>query len=674
MANTTVYPYGTGGSLPSSIGIVNDFTTGGADKAFSAQAGKELYSKLYGGPTTRTKADATIVRVLAGVESSIGTRIRVILQIKTGEQVSASCNMGKGVVAAIYSTYNACLSAGGDYLQSLSPNSYAESLSGTANYDGYLCVSLAKSDDSSFSDADMATFVAALSLTVTKTVEGDIVDIYSTLNNIENNSRVEKDLFLGTLVQKALTNNGLSDSTTRVSTLSKMVVPYVGCRLTFKIPNPYVIGIRSGNTAEDLSNNDYWFGDGDTFLFTETTRYFRLCFAGATSDYPTITVAEVETLISSGQIKITYKDDSFDIVERNYENEKYVKGTMRNFVSGASNNGSLTKLPIFAHTSDVHGDAARFANFLEYCDYLGVDAALVSGDVTAYKGSNDSVQFVNDLADEHATPVLPCIGNHDAWDITSEQGQNETLVGYLITKNSATTDPDKTYPTYFYKDFVDKGIRVISLNLYETTHSGQNCNFTQEQCDWFISVLASTPSGYGVLVMFHSPETLPVSPAGKEAFRQSLLNYNGLQSGLTGTPFAKIVDAFISRTTLSLTYTSAGTSISTTADFTAVDASVEFIAYVNGHLHTDTVGYIPGTTNIQLNLNVCCGIAVYGTSYPYLANNSDLPRDAEGATQDCFNIYAIDRSAKTVRIAKVGSNISGYDLSERKYMVIQYAD
>lgn len=40
MANTTVYPYGTGGSLPSSIGIINDRKTGGADKAWSAEQGK----------------------------------------------------------------------------------------------------------------------------------------------------------------------------------------------------------------------------------------------------------------------------------------------------------------------------------------------------------------------------------------------------------------------------------------------------------------------------------------------------------------------------------------------------------------------------------------------------------------------------------------------------------
>lgn len=46
MANKTVYPFGTGGQLPSSIGIINDLTTGGADKALSAEQGKVLNNKF----------------------------------------------------------------------------------------------------------------------------------------------------------------------------------------------------------------------------------------------------------------------------------------------------------------------------------------------------------------------------------------------------------------------------------------------------------------------------------------------------------------------------------------------------------------------------------------------------------------------------------------------------
>ena len=42
MANSTIYPYGTSGSLPSSIGLVNDLTTGGVGKALTAEMGKYI--------------------------------------------------------------------------------------------------------------------------------------------------------------------------------------------------------------------------------------------------------------------------------------------------------------------------------------------------------------------------------------------------------------------------------------------------------------------------------------------------------------------------------------------------------------------------------------------------------------------------------------------------------
>ena len=47
MANKTVYPYGTGGSLPSSIGLINDLKTGGVDKALTAEQGKVIGEYLF---------------------------------------------------------------------------------------------------------------------------------------------------------------------------------------------------------------------------------------------------------------------------------------------------------------------------------------------------------------------------------------------------------------------------------------------------------------------------------------------------------------------------------------------------------------------------------------------------------------------------------------------------
>lgn len=46
MANSTVYPYGVGGQLPSSIGLINDLTTGGVNKALTAEMGKTLKGEI----------------------------------------------------------------------------------------------------------------------------------------------------------------------------------------------------------------------------------------------------------------------------------------------------------------------------------------------------------------------------------------------------------------------------------------------------------------------------------------------------------------------------------------------------------------------------------------------------------------------------------------------------
>ena len=78
-------------------------------------------------------------------------------------------------------------------------------------------------------------------------------------------------------------------------------------------------------------------------------------------------------------------------------------------------------------------------------------------------------------------------------------------------------------------------------------------------------------------------------------------------------------------------------------------------------------------TNYQLVLDVTCGISIYGTVYKYLANISDLPRGGVGSIQDAFNIYGIDRVNKTVRIARVGSNITS-EAKDRKCMIIPYKD
>jgi len=601
-------------------------------------------------------------------------RLRLSALIPKDSEIFATCTLGKGVACSIYQNSTQVLTAPRDYLQTLS-YSYTSEIVGKSTYSGVLVVSLCKTDSSDFSEQEVSDYIEATTITVKHYVE-----LKETKDLLYSNTP-----FLGQLLNKSLTANGLSDNnaSTRVSTTTCMVIPKEGGKLSFILPPKIYIGIRSGNTSSNLSYNDYWFGNGDTYTFREDVHYYRLCFSyiqnyipGQPSTYSEISVATIMDYIQSGDIRIFIEDWDNDIISNNASSENYIKAIMRNFVSGAGNNGSLHKLPIFAHISDVHGDANRFKSFADYCDYIGVDAALVSGDTVA-TNSIDSMQYINDIEDTHNTKMLLCMGNHDARNLTTAESQYDNILGHTIQKYEVETNPNEDYPTYYYKDFVDKNIRVISVNLYELSHTGDTANFSQTQCEWLISTLNSTPQNYGVLIMFHSPEKMPQKDTNYSKFYQDTINYAGLQAGISGNPFSQIIDAFIGKTSTTITYTSnndTSTSISVQADFTNVASGVEFIAFVSGHLHTDRIGYSASTTYKQLNLNVCCGIAIYGSTYPYLANNSDLPRGCNGTTQDSFNIYAIDRDAKVVRIARVGSNVSGELLIERNYMSIPYAD
>ena len=620
-----------------------------------------LENDINGGELVLTEKDASWYPSLAGVLSPFPTRLRAVLPVKVGARITASCYVGSGVAASIYDSIEKCLVADTNYLQTIS-YSYLRSLEGVSQHNGFLCVSLAKSDNTvAFTDADRKVFQLNTRITVKMTSEGP----------------ERKSLFIGSLVNKSINASGMgNDSTTRASMLSVAAVPYERAEILCELPEDYYLAFRSGDKAENLATSSGWYEGGQRFQIIAGHHYYRCSFgknrASNNDCVGNIPASEVMQLIETGKIRLSYID-RHDVVRDNGESEKYVKAMMREYYTTASLNNTLPNLPVFAHISDIHGDATRFHRFLEYCDTLGVVAALASGDHVALNPSN-GYQYFNDVADKHQTMVLPCVGNHDVRGLTTAQAQNEQTVGYLITKNSATVNSQEVYPTYYYKDFASPKIRVISLNLYELSRSSQDgCNFTAAQCNWFISSLASTPAGYGVLVMLHQPEAEILRDAEHDDFFQPHITALWYKEGITGNPIRDIIDAFISKTSATITYTSQGTSISTSADFTGVASGVEFIAYIMGHEHADWIGVLSGATNRQLALDVTCGIALYGSTYAYLANIADIPRGGEGPTQDAFNIYAIDRVNKTVRVARVGSNVTP-EAKDRKCMIIPYAE
>lgn len=503
----------------------------------------------------------------------------------------------------------------------------------------------------------------------------------SKLSQLENDiSELEKGSGTGRLSLPLLslvnsdTNGGkIRDNATfndlRVVTKSAMCFPKMDKTWHVKIPDGYKLFMWMGKSNSTGFVSSELVGDGET-ISTEGFKLYRIVVRK--TDNTQLSAAEVKAFVDNGTLDVWTEDNGeADVITRNAYKETAIGGLKRILLPTLADNG-MNSMPVFAHISDLHGDVQRLKNCLDYCDYIHPDALLASGDTVTYV-SNDYGNYQVDLAVGHNTDYLFCIGNHEA------NGSVELYSTYMQelagTYGYLKSDGVTTDACYWYKDFADKKIRVIALNYYE------GCIYRgclgQSQIDWFINTLSSTPIGYGILVMLHSPEDKVVVNSPYDVFRQKHREFTFQENGffVGDRPIMHIVDAFIGRTTYTGSYTeSTEEEVTINADFSGVDASTEFIAYICGHRHEDWIGYYEKSTHKQLCLDITTGNAMYGDSTnPAWSNQSDLPRGGEGVCQDAFNVYAIDRAGGSVKIVRVGSDITE-TFEERKMMTIPYRD
>lgn len=497
-------------------------------------------------------------------------------------------------------------------------------------------------------------------------------------------------------VQKDLGTNFTTTDSTKAVCTSVMQIPYLGVRFNVKIPEDVSCKIQygnmtSGSTASQIEEIN---ASGVTIQYSN---YEDIRFAFLKKDGSDVTPSDIQALVDSGEISISYENKTPNVVVKNIACESYTKAVMSKYIYQTSNHYTTFKtIPVFAHFSDLHGDVVRLKNIMDYCQYLGVDAIINSGDTVRNRSIN-GLDTYHAIVGSYDIPTLLCVGNHDAWvDGDSLSGTpNEKVYAECIEPNSTkfgytlpvAADYDGA-PTYYYRDFTALQIRVISVNLYEENRRRWDIygRISKKQIDWLISTLASTPTGYGVIIINHINTNFITKPGNPPEYntefydvaRPSNLQGN-IEPNLSGDPIGKIVDAFISRNTCEGSYSqllteSGSETIQYSADFTNINENVEFICYMNGHHHADFVGYHQtsgyqyGTK--QLELNITTAQSLYG---PSRANDGDLTRGGQGACEDAFNVYGIDREAGTVKIARVGANMTS-SLTKREFMVIPYRD
>ena len=480
---------------------------------------------------------------------------------------------------------------------------------------------------------------------------------------------------------------------------NKLNVPHLGVRYHFRLPDGIKARVAYGTSNANITTYTSWQESGGQADVPTSGLCHILQFAKV--DNSNVTAAYIKGLLESREILVTYDKLDAGVVTRNYGAERYIKAAMMrmNYVDTADviANGGLHSMPVIAHISDLHGDVRRFENYLQYIKSIGVDVAAVTGDSVLKTASDGSTYLRDAIIGLGGHSILHCIGNHESWDVPgSAADRNAWLFEHHISPFAdgykATSSADTTMP-YYYKDYADKSLRVIVLNQYDNGcywGEGLGGRLGQTQVTWFCNTLLSTPAGYGVVVMMHSPETKIVTPQDMMAWNQTI-NFDGTNEDETGyavnglycnssRPIRTIIDAFISKTHLVTTYNentrdyNNGEAVSIDADFTQVATGVEFVCYITGHRHRDNVGYADGATNRQLVINVVCG----NCHYPRVTTLSgsegcDIPRGDRGATQDAFNVYAIDRKAGNVKLARVGSYIN-FEGIERRFLIASYRD
>ena len=472
------------------------------------------------------------------------------------------------------------------------------------------------------------------------------------------------------------------------------LVPYAGVTINIKLPKDMSIQIIYGrminqptdNTSHSQDFESNILKDGDTFTFPEVWSWsretwksygdlYRVKFMGNNINIPYIL-----DCLNNGSISLTYENPYGNIIDNNADIEHYIRSIQVKSV----NNYTIKYLPTFAHASDFHSDMVRLQNYLDYCDYLGLKVAVITGDFCSQTTSDGFSNYLEQFENHKVIPII-CTGNHDkttCYGKTNVPKYNEFFQKVATKYNYQVSDLSKDY-YYLDVNIEDQNIRFIALDQYEVRTYGYN--ISEAQTRWFIDTLNSTPAGYKIFVLIHQKEvpvvkeineitTVPkpngqppeivihnTTKIGNGTFYEETMAYD--DSAKTeankqrGDVLLHIIKLFQSKskntTPIKVTQPKNGESFTLGVeeiDFTSAQA--EFVAFMSGHTHRDTIGIneYSDSSVYQLHLNISAN-----STARY--NLRDLPTNmGKSHKSDLFNIYSIEDN--NINVVRVGASVS----------------
>lgn len=447
------------------------------------------------------------------------------------------------------------------------------------------------------------------------------------------------------------------------------LVPYAGVTINIKLPKDMSIQIIYGrminqptdNTSHSQDFESNILKDGDTFTFPEVWSWstetwksygdlYRVKFMGNNINIPYIL-----DCLNNGSISLTYENPYGNIIDNNADIEHYIRSIQVKSV----NNYTIKYLPTFAHASDFHSDIVRLQNYLDYCDYLGLKVAVITGDFCSQTTSDGFSNYLEQFENHKVIPII-CTGNHDkttCYGKTNVPKYNEFFQKVATKYNYQVSDLSKDY-YYLDVNIEDQNIRFIALDQYEVRTYGYN--ISEAQTRWFINTLNSTPAGYKIFVLMHQKE-VPIVKLAQKTFYEETMAYDDSAkteaNKQSGDVILKIIKLFQSKskntTPIKVTQPQNGESFTLgVEEINFTSAQAEFVAFMSGHTHRDTIGIneYSDSSVYQLHLNISAN-----STARY--NLRDLPTNmGKSHKSDLFNIYSIEDN--NINVVRVGASVS----------------
>ena len=321
--------------------------------------------------------------------------------------------------------------------------------------------------------------------------------------------------------------------------------------------------------------------------------------------------------------------------------------------------------------SDLHGDTERLENAVNVLNAVeSIDAGVFLGDI---EDSNQSSKMGSEYvpAFNVATkPLFATMGNHDFHHSKSISSNPynlaESVSRYMGAMNSASVYSENGFGYY---DFATYKIRLIILNQYEYPNANDGTNWTyygsgrlyqQGQIDWLVSTLNSVPEDYTVIIAQHSTEPADTNNtiinthygAKNAGGIDAHATYIGSNGYMNDSVIADIISAYMSKGTLTKTYTYTQTSegytgISVNADFS--EANGKFACLIVGHNHAQAFCTINSTIPVYVNDTSSCKYG-WATGYSLFARNQN------GYTEDLITVLCVDTDNEYLHFVRIGAD------------------